>query len=314
MAACRDDLEPWAVDDLASLCAPPRESSWLEKAKAIPDGAWTTGDRELFTGKIQPSPSGHSSSGHIKPVGRLKDGPERQYYFDPSKQLPTLRKTSWQERDEALLLAQEGKVRRIQLIEVWRFKGGSTPAWRAALAEGHSPDELATWAVRTPSPGTASVGAAWCVSTLCNTPPLDRGERHAGVCPLPDEEEAWAALKGCLAARSVADGVRRVGGHRKRKGVPPDNSDLKRLAKIIVALLCARVVELHGDPGGWVPLQVVQDTVAARRTGAQPPTLDEVRAAIVASEGGLELQTTGGTEEYRMRACQGHTGSRGAPR
>ena len=151
MAACRDDLEPWALDDLASLCAPPRESSWLEKAKAIPDGAWITGDRELFTGKILPSPSGHSSSGHIKPVGRLKDGPEGQYYFDPSKQLPTMSKTSWQEGNEALLLAQEGKVRSIQPVEIWRLKGGSTPAWRSALAEAHTPDELATWAVRTPS-------------------------------------------------------------------------------------------------------------------------------------------------------------------
>ena len=68
VAACRDDLEPWTLDDLESLCAPPRESSWLEKAKVIHDGAWIAGDRELFTGKILPSPSGHSSSGHIKPV------------------------------------------------------------------------------------------------------------------------------------------------------------------------------------------------------------------------------------------------------
>ena len=151
-------------------------------------------------------------------------------------------------------------------------------------------------------------------SLVCLNPPqhTSPGSRRAPCwrmpAPLPDEEEAWAALKGWLAVRSVADGVRRVGGHRKRKGVPPDNSDPKRLAKILVALLRTRVVELHGDPGGWVPLQAVQDTVAARRTGAQPPTLDEVRAAIVASEGRLELQTTGGTEEYRMRACQGHTG------
>ena len=123
MAACRDDLESWALDDLVSLCAPPRESSWLEKAKAIPDGAWITGHRELLTGKILPSPNGHSFSGHIKPVGRLDDGPEGQYYFDPSKQLPTLRKTSWQEGDEALLLAQERKVRRTQPIEIWRLKG-----------------------------------------------------------------------------------------------------------------------------------------------------------------------------------------------
>ena len=206
MAACRDNLEPWALDDLASLCAPPIEGKLLAR-KSQGDSRWSLDHRRsrALHGKNPAVASGHSSSGHIKPVGRLKDGPERQYYFDPSKQLPTLRKTSWQERDEALLLAQEGKVRRIQLIEVWRFKGGSTPAWRAALAEGHSPDELATWAIRTPSPGTASVGAAWCVSSLGNTPPPDRGERHAGVCPLPDEEEAWAALKGWLAARSVAD-------------------------------------------------------------------------------------------------------------
>ena len=138
MAACRDDLEPWALDDLESLCAPPRASSWLEKAKAIPDGAWIAGDHEFFTGKILPSPSGHPSSVHIKPVGRLQDGPERQL-LRSSKQLPTLRKTSWQEGDDALLRAQEGKVRRIQPIEVWRPKGGSTPAWRSALAEGHTP-------------------------------------------------------------------------------------------------------------------------------------------------------------------------------
>ena len=168
VAACRDELEPWTLHDLSSLCSPPRESSWLEKAKSTPDGAWINGDRDLFTGKIMPSPSGHPSSGHIKPVGRLKEGPEEQY-FDPSKQLPTLRKTSWQEGDEALLLAQEGKVRRIQPVEVWRLKGGSAPAWRAALAEGHTLDELATWAVRTPS-WAASAGAAWCVSTFRNPP------------------------------------------------------------------------------------------------------------------------------------------------
>ena len=194
--------------------------------------------------------SGHPSSGHIKPVGRLRDGPEGQYYFDPSKQLPTLRKTSWQEGDDALLLAQEGKVRRIQPIEIWWLKWGSTPAWRSALAEGRTPDELATWAVRTPSPGTAAVGAAWCVSTLRNLPPPDQSERRAGVCPLPDEDEEWAALKGWLAARSVADGIRRVGGPKKRKGLPPDNSNHKRLARILVALLRTRIVELQGDPGG----------------------------------------------------------------
>ena len=196
-------------------------------------------------------------------------------------------------------------------------RGASTPAWRAALAEGHTPDELATWAVRTPL-GAASVGAAWCVSTLRNMPSSDRGERHAGVCPLPDEEEAWAAVKGWLAARSVADGVRRVGGPRKRKGgppdnakrrgVPPDNADPYRLAKILVAILRTRVVEMHGDTGGWVLLRAVQDTVAARRIGALPPTLEEVQAAIVASEGRLELRTTEGTEEHQLRACQGHTG------
>ena len=309
VAACRDDLEPWSLDDLASLCAPPRESSWLEKAKAIPDGAWISGDREFFTGKILPSPSGHLSHGHIKPIGRLKDGPGGQYYFDPSKQLPTLRKTSWQEGGEALLFAQGGTVRRIRPTEVWRFKGGSTPAWRAALAEGHTRDELATWAVRTPSPGTASVGAAWCASTLRNLLPQDRGGRHAGVCPLPDEEEAWAALKGWLAARSMAEGIRRVGGPKKRKGVPPDdNSDPNQLSRILVSLLRTRVVELQGNPGGWVPLQTVIGTVASRRTGASPPTLDEIRAAIVASENRLDLQTTGDSGEYLIRACMGYTG------
>ena len=85
----------------------------MEKAKAIPDGEWVTGDRELFTGKVLPSPSGHTAGTRIKPLGRLKDGPEGQYYFDPTKQLPTLRKASWQAGDGALLLAQEGKVRRI---------------------------------------------------------------------------------------------------------------------------------------------------------------------------------------------------------
>ena len=79
VAACRDDVEPWTLDDLESLCAPPRESSWLEKAKVIPDGAWIAGDRELFMVKVLPSPSGYSSSRHFKPVGRLKDGPEGQY-------------------------------------------------------------------------------------------------------------------------------------------------------------------------------------------------------------------------------------------
>ena len=298
VAACRDDLGPWALDNLESLRAPPKESSWLEKAKAIPDGAWITGDRELFTGKILPSPSGHPSSGHIKPVGRLKEGPARQYYFDPLKQFPTLRKSSWQAGDDVLLLTQEGKVRRIQPIEVWRLKGGSTPAWRSALAEGHTPDELATWAVRTPSPGAAAVGAAWCAATLRNPLLTDDGERRAGVCPLPDEEEAWAAVKGWLAARSVADGTWRVGGPKKRKGVRPDNTNAKQLARILVALLRHRLVELQGDAGGWALLQTLIATVGSRRLTAKPPTLDRVRAAVAASEGRLTLQTTGVEEEY----------------
>ena len=305
--ACLDDLEPWTLDDLESLCAPPGESSWLEEAKVIPDGAWIAGDRELFTGKVLPSPSGYLSSGHIKPVGRLMDGPG-QYYFDPSKQLPTLRKTSWQEGGDALPLAQEGKVRRIQPIEVWRLKGGSTPAWRSALAEGHTPDELATWAVRAPSPGVAAVGAAWCVSTLRNLSLPNQGERRAGVCPLPDEEEAWAALKGLLAARSVADGIRRVGGPKKRKGVPPDSTNAKRLARILVALLRTRLIELQGGAGGWAPLQTLIATVGSRRMVSKPPALDGIRAAVVASQGRLDLQTTGRPEEYRIRAVQGHTG------
>ena len=136
VAACRDDLESWALDSLENLRAPPRESSWLENAKVILDGAWITGDRELFTGKILPSPNGHPSSGHIKPVGRLKEGPAGQYYFDPLKELPALRKTSWQAGDDALLLTQEGKVRRIQPIEIWRLKGvlrqRGGPHWRRA--------------------------------------------------------------------------------------------------------------------------------------------------------------------------------------
>ena len=308
VAACRDDLEPWALDDLESLRAPPRESSWPKKAKVIPDGVWITGDRELFTGKTLPSPSGHPFSGHIKPVGRLKEGPEGQYYFDPLKQLPTLRKSSWQAGDDALLLAQQGKVRRIQPIEVWRLKGGSTPAWLSALAEGHTPDELATWAVRTPSPGAAAVCAAWCVATLRNLPPTEQGERRAGVCPLPDEEEAWAALKGWLAARSVADGIRRVGGQEKRKGGPPDNTNAKQLARILVALLRHRLVELQGNTGGWASLQTLIAKVGSRRLTSKPPTLDEVRAAVVASDGRPTLQTTGEEEEYQIRSVQGHTG------
>ena len=116
------------------------------------------------------------------------------------------------------------------------------------------------------------------------------------------------ALKGWLAARSVADGIRRAGGPKKLKGAPPDNSNAKRLARILVALLRTRLVELQGDPGGWVPLQSLMATVAIRRMSAQPPTLDEIRAAIVASQGRLDLQTTGGTDEYRIRAVQGHTG------
>ena len=260
-------IEPWALDDLESLRAPPRDSSWLEKAKAIPDGEWIAGDRELFPGKILPSPSGRPLSGHIKPAARLKDSPAGQYYFDPSKQLPTLRKASWQAGDDALLLTQEGKVRRIQPIEVWRLKGGSTPAWRAALAEGHTPDELATWAVRTPSPGAAAVGAAWCVATLRSPPQTDEGERRAGVCPLPDEEEAWAAVKAWLAARAVADGIRRVGRPKKRKGVPPDNTNSKQLARILVALLRHRLDELQGSAGPAPVAGPLGPTSPSRRNG-----------------------------------------------
>ena len=52
----------------------------------------------------------------------------------------------------------------------------------------------------------------------------------------------------------------------------------------------------------------MQDTVAARRTGALPPTLAEVQAALGASEGRLELRSVEGIGEYQVRACQGHTG------
>ena len=254
------------------------------------------------------------SSGHIKPVGRLKDGPEGQYYFDPSKQLPTLRKTSWQDGDDALLLAQEGKVRRIQPIEVWRLKGGSTPAWRSALAEGHTPDELATWAVRTPSPGAAAVGAAWCVSTLRNLPPPDQGERRAGVCPLPDEEEAWAALKGWLAARSVADGIRRVGGPKKRKGVPPDNTNAKRLARILVALLRTRLVELQGDPGGWVPLQALHSDGGSRRRRLNLPRSTKLGRLWWLARAGWTYRRRAGRRSTGFGQSKGTRGAPSSPR
>ena len=80
VACCRAELEPWPLDSLESLRGPPREGTWLEKAKAVPDGECLPGDRELFTGKVLPSPSGHQFGGHIKPVGRLKDSPAGQYY------------------------------------------------------------------------------------------------------------------------------------------------------------------------------------------------------------------------------------------
>ena len=313
IAACLDGLEPWALEDLESLRATLRESSWLEKAKVIPDGGWIASDRELFTGKILPPPSGHPSSGHIKPVGRLKDGPAGQYYFDPSKQLPTLRKASWQAGDDALLLTPERTVRRIQPIEVWRLKEGSTPAWRAALAEGHPrrarnlgcPDPL-PWG-RRDRRGLVT----WCVATHRSPPQTDEGERRAGVsgvCPLPDEEEAWAAVKGWLAARAVADGIRRVGGPKKRKGVPPDNANARQLTHILVALLRHRLTELQADSGGWALLPRVVATVGGRRLTATPPTLDEIKAAIEASEGRLALQMIGEEDEYRIRPNLGHTG------
>ena len=88
----------------------------------------------------------------------------------------------------------------------------------------------------------------------------------------------------------------------------PDNSDPNQLSRILVSLLRTRVVELQGNPGGRVPLQTVIDTAATRRKGASPPTLDEIRAAIVASENRLDLQTTGDSGEYLIRAGMGHTG------
>ena len=115
-------------------------------------------------------------------------------------------------------------------------------------------------------------------------------------------------MKGWLAARSVADGIRRVGGPKKRTRVPPDNTNAKQLARILVALLRHRLVELQGDAGGWALLQTLIATVGSRRLTARHPTLDEVRAAVAASEGPLTLQTIGEEEEYRIRFNQRHTG------
>ena len=54
-------------------------------------------------------------------------------------------------------------------------------------------------------------------------------------------------------------------------------------------------------------MQTLIATVGSRRMVSKPPTLDDIRAAVVASQGRLDLQTTGRPEEYRIRAVQGHT-------
>ena len=58
-------------------------------------------------------------------------------------------------------------------------------------------------------------------------------------------------------------------------------------------------------------MQTLIATVGSRRLSSKPPTLGEIRAAVEASKGRLDLQTTGGKEEYRIRAVQGHMGGTG---
>ena len=183
-------------------------------------------------------------------------------------------------------------MRRIQPLEVWRLKGGINPTWRAALAAGHAPADLALWAVRAPAPCAAAIGAASFVATLRSSPAGTGGERRAGVCPLPDEEEAWLAVKGWLIARAVADGVRRVGGPRKKKykGAPPDNDDAFRLAKIAVSLLRHALNNgLPADSGGWVRLTDLSAVIGQRTAISVDPNRAQFDAAIEASCGRLEV-------------------------
>ena len=85
-------------------CEPRRgRAPGLKKPRRyVPDGEWIAGDHELFTGKILPSPSGHPSSGHIKPAGRPKEGPAGQYYvfrpFEPAAHAAQVLLAGWGRR------------------------------------------------------------------------------------------------------------------------------------------------------------------------------------------------------------------------
>ena len=276
-------LRPWPLEEYSALLAPtaPRPSL-LEKPSAVPADAWIPGDLELFTGKTLLPPRGSEESSSVHPIGRLKPdqgsanlhGP---YIFDPTRQLPTLRRTAWEEGPDPLLLYQEGKVRRILPFEIWCPQGGTNPGWQASIRDGHAPTELALWALRAPTPVAAGLGAAWCAATLrCGDTPTDFDHR-AGVCPFPDEE-AWLALKGWLAVQSIADGVRRVGGPRRRH-FPPYEQISRQLSHILRHLVGSDdpiVANLQYDMEGrvWV------DDLTRRLRGNREPLVQANLATI----------------------------------
>ena len=94
-AAARPPADAWPVPSGIELLAPSaRTRSWTEKVYKVPADRWLEGDRELFTGKVLPPPENPDTFGAIRPLGRIRGRDGFRYFFDPAKQLPTLRRTS----------------------------------------------------------------------------------------------------------------------------------------------------------------------------------------------------------------------------
>jgi len=134
--------------------------------------------------------------------------------FQPERPLPALRRSAWGPNpEEALLLTQEGRARRLLEKECWLLRGGSRGSWTGALAEGIAEAQLAAWALRCAGPVLAEAGARWAIAMtrLRTTAP-----QRAGVCPLPQEEANQALVLAWMQARAVEAASRRAGGPRRR--------------------------------------------------------------------------------------------------
>jgi len=265
-------------------------TEWLLEDKKVPDATWKTGRLKLD------SAMPHLGQATPKPRGTLQTPEGRRHVWDPFKPLPQLHHGSWgnDNKDSLLLLGYSANgpaARTITPGEAFRLLGGraeqhpkDTPSTELALERlMGTPRSLALVAGRWASalgtdrgasgscfePEQSSAAEAKAESREADeTPeacfePGNADSERVGICSLPWEDKARAALMAWLQSRGW-EVERRAGGTKRRKKKEEDWST--QFSKALASCLRheAGSAECHITEDGWVTMDHLKAFVVVK--------------------------------------------------